>query len=317
MVCMLCYCFQFLSPVWMMFLLALASLRYLSVIGFVVNVDTLVGMIPELLQVQRYVCTYRFSQDHLELFFNSVRASGGWNNNPTAGQFQGIFRRMMVRCGVSPSRSGNVATRDETVSLSASDMHCALMSEEDLPSPFVNVSAFLCDHSYLPTRFGGLVDNALVYISGYVVRKILKKLSCEVCRPSLVTAAVPSSFDQSYHLLHLRNNGGLVVPSEGTVKVVRAAERVIRRNSTEQGVSVSMVNRFVRAEIGLEDVFLLGEHITETQFGIDNHHFMLMSYVVSVFHKVRLHHMAKMTTLEFQSASTRKKLSKQVLFQGF
>lgn len=49
--------------------------RYLSVIGFVINMDTLL-MIPDLLQVQRYVCAYRFSQDHLELFFNSVRASG-------------------------------------------------------------------------------------------------------------------------------------------------------------------------------------------------------------------------------------------------
>ncbi|KAK0152322.1 DNA transposase THAP9 [Merluccius polli] len=271
---------------------------YLSVIGFVINMDTLLMMIPDLLQVQRYVCTYRFSQDHLELLFNS-------NNNPTAGQFQGIFRRLMVRCGVSPSGSGNVAAQDETVSLSAADMHSALMAEEELLSPLANISAVICDHSYLPTHFGGLVDNALVYISGFVVRKILKKLSCEMCRASLVTAAVPSSFDQSYHLLELKNNGN------------RAAERMIRQNSKEQGVSVSFVNHFVRAEIGSEDVFLLGEHIAETQFGIENHHFMLVSFVVSVFHKVRLHHIAKLTTLELQSASKRKKLCKTVLFQGF
>lgn len=53
--------------------------RYLSVIGFVINIDTLMLMIPELLQVQRYVLTYRFSQDHLELLFNSIRASGRVN----------------------------------------------------------------------------------------------------------------------------------------------------------------------------------------------------------------------------------------------
>ncbi|XP_071062832.1 beta-1,4-galactosyltransferase 6-like [Pseudochaenichthys georgianus] len=74
------------------------DLRYLSVIGFVINIDTLMLMIPELLQVQRYVLTYRFSQDHLELPFNSIRASGGWNNNPSARQFQAIFRRLMVGC---------------------------------------------------------------------------------------------------------------------------------------------------------------------------------------------------------------------------
>ncbi|XP_061598082.1 uncharacterized protein LOC133461251 [Cololabis saira] len=273
-------------------------------------------MIPDLLHVQRYVCTYRFSQDHLELLFNSVRASGGWNNNPTAGQFQAIFRRLMVRCGVSPNSSGNVAAQDETVSLSALDNYSALAAEEELPTPFANMSAVVGDHSYLPTRFGSLVDNALVYISGFVVRQVLKKLSCEVCRASLVAAAVPSSFDQSYHLLMLKNNGGLMIPSEGTVKVVRAAERAIRQNSG-QGVSMSFVNHFVRAEIGSEDVFLLAEHIEETQFGIENHHFMLVSLIVSVFLKLRLHHIAKLTTLELQSASTRKKLCKTVLFQGF
>lgn len=82
-------------------------------------------------------------------------------------------------------------------------MHSALMAEEELLSPFANISAVICDHSYLPTRFGGLVDNVLVYISRFVVRKILKILSCEVCRASLVTAPVSSSFDQSYHLLEL------------------------------------------------------------------------------------------------------------------
>lgn len=92
------------------------------------------------------------------------------------------------------------------------------------------------------------MENALIYISG-------QTLSCEVCHPSLVTAAVPSSFNQSYHLLQLKNNSGLMIPSEGTVKLVRAAERVIRQNSAEQGVSMSFVNHFVWAEIGLEDVF--------------------------------------------------------------
>ncbi len=203
---------------------------------------------------------------------------GGWNNNPTAGQFQGIFRHLMVRCGVSPSISGNVVEQNETVSLSAVEMSSTLAAEEseDLPSPFVNLSALVCDHSYLPTRLGSLVDNALVYISGFVVRQILRKLSCDVCRASLVTNAVSASFDQSYHLLTLKNNGGLMIPSEGTVKVVRSAERFIRQSPSGKAVKVSLISQLVRAEIGSEDVFCLKDHIEETQFGIDNHHFSLV-----------------------------------------
>ena len=241
---------------------------------------------------------------------------GGWNNNPSAGQFQGIFRRLMVRCGVTPSTSGNVAPQDETVSLSAVEMSSPSETEE-LEVPFVNVSALIGDHSYLPTRFGGLVENALVYIAGFVVRQVLRKLSCGACRASLVTDAARASFDESYHLLTLKNKGGLMIPSEGTVKVVRSAERFIRQRASGQAVSVSVIQQFVRADIWTDDVFLLKEHIQDTQFGIENHHFALLSLVVSVFHKIRLHHIAKLSTLQLQTGNSRKKLSKTILFKGF
>ncbi|CAL8241488.1 unnamed protein product [Gadus morhua 'NCC'] len=95
------------------------------------------------------------------------------------------------------------------------------------------------------------------------------------------TSAVP--FDQSYHLLELRNNGGLMIPSKGTVKVVRAAERAIRQHSPGKAPDEVVVAHFVREEIGTEDVFALGSHVQESQFGIDNHLSLLLSLVVSVF----------------------------------
>lgn len=95
-----------------------------------------------------------------------------------------------------------------------------------------NISAIVWDHSYLPTRFGGVVD-ALVYILGFLVRQVLRKLQCNMCCASLVKDTVPTSFYQSYHLLALKNNGGLVIPSEGTVRVVRAAEQVIHQASSK------------------------------------------------------------------------------------
>ncbi|KAL0965980.1 hypothetical protein UPYG_G00288990 [Umbra pygmaea] len=171
---------------------------FLSVLGFIINIDTLMSMVPVLLEGQRYVLTYRFSQDHLELLFNSIRSSGGWNNNPNASQFKYIFRKLMARCGVVKPCRGNVTAQDDTesipaaidtsTSLSAVDMSSAA-GGEDLPSPFADIPALVNDHSYLPVHFDGLVDNALMYISGFVVRRALKKLSCDVCRASLVTGA--------------------------------------------------------------------------------------------------------------------------------
>ncbi|XP_062239277.1 uncharacterized protein LOC133974007 [Platichthys flesus] len=199
-------------------------------------------------------------------------------------------------------------------------MSFAAGGEEDLPSPFADIPALVHDHSYLPIRFDGLVDNALVYISGLGVRRALKKLSCDVCRASLVTEAASAIKDQSYHLLSLRNNGGLVIPSEGTVKVVRAAEWVIRQASSSFGrsrpIKLLEVMYIVRKRIGSEDVFVLGEHIVDTQYGIDSHHQTLLTLVVSVFFKIRLHHIAKITTLNLQSNNMRQQLNKTVLFKG-
>ena len=153
-----------------------------------------------------------------------------------------------------------------------------------------------------------------------MVRRTLKKLSCDVCRSSLVTDADSARNDQSYHLLTLKNNGGLVIPSEGTVKVVRAAEWVVRQAAGDsrrsQPIKVLEVLHMVRERIGAEDVFLLGEHINDTRYGIDNHHSTLLSLVVSLFFKLRLHHIAKMTTLSLQKDNVRQKLTKTVLFKG-
>lgn len=48
----------------------------MAITGFVVTIDSLLLMVPELLQHQSYILTYKFCQDHLELMFNAVRRAG-------------------------------------------------------------------------------------------------------------------------------------------------------------------------------------------------------------------------------------------------
>ena len=46
--------------------------------GMVCGIDTVFGLVEQLLEsrAQRYILMYKFSQDHLELFFNAIRGSG-------------------------------------------------------------------------------------------------------------------------------------------------------------------------------------------------------------------------------------------------
>lgn len=81
-------------------------------------------------------------------------------------------------------------------------------------------------------------------------------------------------------------------------------------------ITVAEVTSTVRERIGQEDVFLLGDHIRDTQYGIDNHHHQLLTIVVSLFFKLRLHHIAKLFTLDLQHGSKRQKVNKVTHFKG-
>lgn len=126
--------------------------------------------------------------------------SGSWNKSPTRGQFRPFPTVSWRHGGVYPSTSGPV------------ELHPLLQTFFQL---FVQVFS---------TKTLCLAENAVVF----VFRHILKKLLCDICCGRLVTDALTATFDQSSHLLKLKNRGGLMIPSEGTARVVRSAEHLIR-----------------------------------------------------------------------------------------
>lgn len=190
----------------------------------------------------------------------------------------------MVRCGVKANSSGNVVPLDST-----SCMAQPAVAQDDVAEElFEDQESSI--QPYLNSNFPSVIDNILVYIAGFVVRKVVKKLQCGICCDSLVDEYAPHTpghLSSSYHFLRLKNRGGLVIPSEGTVRVVKEAERCIRAaRSGKQAFfkcPVEIVDSYVRRAVGAADVFHLGQHIADTQHGIDNHHFQLMSSIVFFF----------------------------------
>ncbi|ELU11486.1 hypothetical protein CAPTEDRAFT_193892 [Capitella teleta] len=220
-------------------------------------------LIPALLATQSYVLTCKLSQDHLKLLFNAIRGAGGWNNNPTAVHFKSTFKQILVHCGVRPNDNGNVISLNSTTPTFSLDPACVCF-----------------------------IDNALVYIAGFVVRKVVKNLKCSICCASLVTeysVHTRGHLTSSYHFLQLI-----------TVRVIIEAERCIRTSRRDR-VELTVLDSFIRRAVGSADIFNLGSHISETQHGIENHHFELISPLVFFFHKpIRAEHVRhKRTSLLF------------------
>ena len=179
-------------------------------------------------------------------------------------QFKGAFRKLLVRCGVKPNTRGNAIPLDAAMCLVQAEKPTSCIEQSsvsedgDIGSTFEEME-FSVD-MITSLKFNSLVENVLVYISGFVVRKVFQRLRCDACCCSLVTDTYPASERalNSYHLLQLKNRGGLVVPSEEVVRVVEEAERCIRAASVGKPphfkCSVKLLDLHVRRVIGSRDI---------------------------------------------------------------
>ena len=71
------------------------------VIGFVARIKSTISMATEMFSLPtnpfKYLLTYKFSQDHVELLFSCIRSRGGWNNNPNVLQFKYAIRYYSIK----------------------------------------------------------------------------------------------------------------------------------------------------------------------------------------------------------------------------
>ena len=88
-------------------------------VGFALSSKSILAIARNLLARNynqfKYVLTYRFSQDQLEMFFSKIRSRFGWNNNPNALQFKWALRALLLKNQVSPSTNANCSVIEEGI----------------------------------------------------------------------------------------------------------------------------------------------------------------------------------------------------------
>jgi hypothetical protein len=85
--------------------------RKTFIIGFSATIKSIIEMSDEMFKLPanpfKYILTYKFSQDHIELLFSCIRSKGGWNNNPNSLQLKYALRKMLFRNAVKASKNSN------------------------------------------------------------------------------------------------------------------------------------------------------------------------------------------------------------------
>lgn len=177
---------------------------------------------------------YKLNQDHLELFFCAVRSKLGGNTNPTSRQFKEIYRKLLGMCEISERGLGNCIPLEDIKVLNSSSAQIAINNSsqrrtmideneyDDDQQPIDIKEIREHDYCFDPSRLTLYVQNTVEYIAGFVVRKLAKKLHCELCIESLHELEEKSDMT----LIKFKNKGGLTTPSTDVTELCKIAEKL-------------------------------------------------------------------------------------------
>lgn len=90
--------------------------RKTAILGILALCETIKGLYNDVIMKKKmsYLLMYKFSQDHLEMYFSLVRSRLGWNNNPSYLQFRAAYRNLLISNEVRPKATANCQGQDNT-----------------------------------------------------------------------------------------------------------------------------------------------------------------------------------------------------------
>ena len=300
--------------------------RKTFILGFVTciksTIEMATTMLTQAINPFKYLLTYKFSQDHIEILFSSIRARGGWNNNPNSLQLMYTLRRMLLRNSISASKNANCQILDQhsVVPILHTRKHASPLKDKIDPAVVDDEDTIdLSNVEYLQeAQHSQFTMYVLHYISGYIASKLAKKISCFQCIKEITTlpnqsqersdhdycgtTSADDMYDKAAAFTNFVNRGGLHVPSEFTVKIVSYADMVFRCNVSKSTYNmpnqkklkekmVKEVSHHFADKVPMGNEESHDSCINETLF--DNHRLYIVKCIADQFLKLRLFTYAK------------------------
>lgn len=272
--------------------------------------------------ILQFLPLYKMSQDHIELFFGSIRSHGGYNNNPTARQFQAAYKKLIVHVQLRESFRGNCVPLEEITILKCNPVRQINITSRNNRVLYIDENTdivmdedvSLIDHDYLPDSLSEFSKYIIAYIAGYVVHYLKAKIVCEECANALTSQSKDLRY---FSFIDIKNKKRLQYPSTDVLEICLASEKLIKQEviaadrklmSTEAVVSL-----LLRKFIGRNTFQTLTQHMFD-QSALDNHRLLLIKAVATRYIHVRMFYLTKNKINK--SESIRHHNNKIVLFRG-
>ncbi|KAE9526556.1 hypothetical protein AGLY_013204, partial [Aphis glycines] len=222
--------------------------------------------------------------------FSTMRSKFGFNNNPNCQQFETEYKRLLFH----HHKYGNCAILDATIILPL-DNGTNLIIDTDVTQDILSEMDInqLTDHDYIKTvwKLNRFIEVVSVYIKGFVVRKLLKRINHLVC-----SSCIQNS-DTDNYLINIKNLGSLIKPSKDVELLFKESEKCIRQHQEivfkQKNIVRFLKNKVKRAlyEVVFKNEEMYQHIICQQQF--NNHRDQLMNLIITFYLNIRLHHKGK------------------------
>ena len=255
-------------------------------------------------------------QDALELFFGMIRSRLGHNNNPNVEQLEAALK-IIIAVRIKARTTGNCSPFEEDGIPHLCPLSVAKEKKDkkNNSQPILE-SDLIEEYPDLPTfeNLSLFVSNVVTYVSGFVGRKLLAKTKCSACAFSLISKNIDIPIRSDYLLISEKQRGGLYIPSSDVIEVCRISESVIREEHAK-GVrylnSDLILRKSMRIALDSELLFDdLRKVVTKDHTLFGPHVSNLIRNVIKEYTKIRLHHIARETTMKISPECVRNQNNK-------
>lgn len=303
--------------------LVIESPRKTGFLGFLICFESLKTLYETLLKSKKlkFLCFYKFSQDHLELLFGSIRSHGGLNNNPTARQFRATYKKLIMHAEIKNSALGNCIPLDNISILNCSSIknkepedlinstYLTLYKDIELEPETLTIN----DHDYIVNNtLNDFCTEVIIYIAGFVSRHLSFKIKCEICVGALF--GVKDNFLGS--LIHLKDVGGLSYPSDSVIFICTKTEKIMRSFQHQSNkpmhklfIQTKTLNFFINNTSVFNDIQF---HNFDNDC-MSNHVTLLIKSIISKYFDLKTKYTCKKSS---ENISLRNWYNKMILFKG-
>ena len=241
----------------------------------------------------------------------------GWNNNPNALQFKWALRALLQKNQVTALQRANCSVVESKLAEEADHID--------------NKVAALLNSSTI------WHEDVLMYIGGYIVKKVTGCIKCAERATALITEedTQPSQIQSDYSyslpssskssLTSFKTYGKLISPSSSVLNVVKQADKSLRNMvvkwSQLTDKSIPVVQRDVLQEVKPTVFKSLEQHSQETHVlgenRQDDHITTIIKKITFLYTKIFRHQYSKVYTeriVRQGAPSKRQKLNKLILF---